>query len=123
MSRPLLQRVKIGMSAEDVRGLLSDDYRIVADECSGVETWEVWYSDGRLSYPAGEICLVDNKVHSVDEHLCSPFSGEAVDLAESLFQALETLAPDNKDTRVVDAHIVLAKASTQTFSRRTSGCG
>jgi hypothetical protein len=106
-----LSRLKRGMSAEDVRKNLSD-YRIVVESSSGIEKWQVWYKDGRQSYPAGEIYVVGGKVHSVDEYLCRPFSGDAVDFAESLFQALVSLMPSSKDDKLTgNVSIVLDRAS------------
>ena len=80
--KPSLSKVKRGMSAADAEKLLADDYRVVNDFDNGVDRWEVWHKDGRLSYPAAEIYLVDRKVHSVDEYLCHPFTSDAVDCAE-----------------------------------------
>ena len=110
--KPSLSKVKRGMSAEEVREALSD-CRIVVEDCGlGLEIWEVWYKDGRLSYPAAEICVDKGKVNSIDEYACRPFSGDAVDFAESLFQALASLAPSSKEEKLIaNARIVLAKPS------------
>ena len=47
--KPSLSKVKRGMSAADAEKLLAEDYRVVSDFDNGVEQWEVWHKDGRLS--------------------------------------------------------------------------
>ena len=109
-----LSRVKRGMSATDAENLLAEEYRVVSHFDNGVEQWEVWHKDGRLSYPAAEIYLVDSKVHSIDEYLCRPFSGDAVDFAESLAQALSPLMPSSKGDKeklVADVSVVLDRST------------
>jgi hypothetical protein len=110
--KPSLSKVKRGMSAADAEKLLAEDYRVVSDFDNGVEQWEVWHKDGRLSYPAAEIYLVDSKIHSIDEYLCRPFSGDAVDFAESFFQALASLMPSGKgDKLAADVSVVLDRSN------------
>ena len=54
---------------------------------------------------------MDDEVHSVDEFLCRPFSGDVVDFGESLFQALISIAPSGEDKVVADFSVVLDKCS------------
>jgi hypothetical protein len=113
MDKSPLSQIKRGMAATDAEKLLADDYRVVSDFCNGVDQWEVWYRDGQLSYPVGEIFLVDGKVHSIDEHLCRPFSGDAVDFAEALYQALISLSPskEKQGKTVTEFKVVMEKCS------------